>query len=102
MNQQDMQALATTWDLNIPEGISEADIIALLTERVSYLLTRDMETFFQIMYRLDIAEGKLTQAFSSIDPPGNIAQLIWQRQLEKARSKKTYLPPTAEEDDLKW
>ena len=73
-----------------------------LTARVIYLLEREAEAFFQLMYRLDIPERQLQEAFGAADPPAAIAQLIYDRQLEKA-ARRAATPARKEDDnDLHW
>jgi hypothetical protein len=102
MEERDIVSIAHTWQLDLVPGISEADVLAALARRVTILLSRDAETFFQTMYRLDISEARLNQALYSENPAVSIASLIWDRQWEKARSRKQYQRPDVPDDELKW
>lgn len=102
MEHKDITTLATIWQLDIPPDWQEAEILAALSQKITLLLSREPETFFQIMYRLDIPEAKLNQALYATNPPDAIARLIWQRQWEKARSRKDHRSEDTPDDDLKW
>lgn len=102
MENQDITSLATTWQLDIPADWQEADILAALSQKIIVLLSREPETFFQIMYRLDIPEARLNQALYATNPPDAVARLIWQRQWEKAQSRKEHRSGDTPDDDLKW
>ncbi len=79
------------------DGISEEKLIALLAKQVDYLLERRTEHFFNIMYRLDIDERKVTKALSpSSDeiPAYALARLIVERQKQKNDTKQKYKSDT--------
>lgn len=98
------QSLATDLGLQLPQNVSEVDIIRLLEERVSTMLTGSPEAFFTLMYRLDIPEEKMREA---LDDPAmgvhKLARLIFQRQIQKVDSRKASKPDNLTQDeDLKW
>jgi hypothetical protein len=96
-------ALKDDWDLQLPDLISEEAILKLLAERIVTILERGAETFFQLMYRLDISEKKLNAVLGDDDVPGKIARLVYDRQLQKIQSRLANRK-TSESDDpeLKW
>ena len=55
-------ALQSDWELRLPDTLSEEAILKLLAERIVLVLERGPETFFQLMYRLDISEKKLNES----------------------------------------
>ena len=96
-------ALKQDWDLLLPDTLSEEAILKLLADRIVTVLERGPETFFQLMYRLDISEKKLNAILQDDDVASKIARLIYDRQLQKIRSRQVN-KMTRENDDpeLKW
>lgn len=91
MDNRDIQeaavALQAQWDLQLPDLVSEGQILAQLTKRVIVLLERGPESFFQLMYRLDISEKKLNAVMNEEDVATRIARLIYDRQMQKIQSR---------------
>ncbi|MGN6566653.1 MAG: hypothetical protein ACTHJ0_01810 [Flavipsychrobacter sp.] len=91
MDNRDIQeaaiALREQWDLQLPDLVSEEQILAQLTRRVIVLLERGPDTFFQLMYRLDISEKKLNAVMNEDDVAERIARLIYDRQMQKIQSR---------------
>lgn len=91
MDNRDIQeaavALREQWDLQLPDLVSEEQILAQLTRRVIVLLERGPDTFFQLMYRLDISEKKLNAVMNEEDVAERIARLIYDRQMQKIQSR---------------
>jgi hypothetical protein len=101
--QQDaFNSLKHDWDLATADTVSEEEIIRLLSTRVLYYLEREAEPFFQLMYRLDISERKMEEALKSADPPRSLAELIYERQLQKIKSRKEFKPGATRDKDLGW
>lgn len=96
-------ALKQDWDLQLPDTLSEETILKLLADRIVKVLERGPETFFQLMYRLDISEKKLNAVLQDDDVAHKIARLIYDRQLQKIQSRLANRK-TSESDDpeLKW
>ncbi len=80
-------ALRRDWDLALPGTLSEEAILQLLAERIVTILERGAETFYQLMYRLDISEKKLNAILGEDNVPAKIARLVYDRQLEKIKSR---------------
>jgi DNA-binding HxlR family transcriptional regulator len=96
-------ALKQDWDLQLPDTLSEEAILRLLADRIVTVLERGAETFFQLMYRLDISEKKLNAVLQDDDVAGKIARLIYDRQLQKIQSRLTNKVKKDDEDpELKW
>jgi aspartate/glutamate racemase len=95
-------ALQKDWDLRLAE-VTEDAILRQLADRVVLVLERGPETFFQLMYRLDISEKKLNAVMQGDDVAMKIARLIYDRQLQKIQSRMANRK-AAENDDpeLKW
>ena len=99
-----LAALQKDFYLSIPETINEYVILQLLKLKISELLHGNAETFFQMLYRLDIPEQKTKLALldneHAID---NLALLIYERQLQKAISRTENKQTNfVVEDDLIW
>lgn len=96
-------ALGQDWGLLLPDTLSEEAILKLLADRIVTILERGPETFFQLMYRLDISEKKLNAVMQDEDVAAKIARLIYDRQLQKIQSRIANRK-TSESDDpeLKW
>ncbi len=69
------------------------ELLNWLTEQVVYLMLNDMEKLLGILYRIDVNEKKVKQAFAQTQPQKIaplIAELILQRELQKAESRLKY------------
>ncbi|MES2619907.1 MAG: hypothetical protein V4615_03570 [Bacteroidota bacterium] len=64
----------------------------LLIQRIEELLHRDIEKLKWILYRIDISEKKLFETLqnSDADAATVMADLIIERQIEKAESRKKF------------
>lgn len=72
-----------------PEDLHER-ILYVLTHQISYLIEQDMDRLKWILYRIDVPEHKLLstlQEHPTADAPGVIAQMILDRQIEKAKTR---------------
>ncbi|MBA3828100.1 MAG: hypothetical protein H0X33_04110 [Taibaiella sp.] len=98
------QVLQEQWELQLPDTVSEEELLKRLTARVIVLLERGSDSFFQLMYRLDIYEHKLNTAMQSDDPAAAIAYLIYERQLQKVESRLFYRnnKETKDDPELEW
>ena len=64
-----------------------------LTGKISELLDNNYEKLINILYRIDINEEKLNELFGSKNResiPGNLADLIIERQLQKIQIRNMY------------
>src|SRR5580698_6035042 len=96
-------ALGRDWDLRHPYTISEEAIMKQLANRIIIVMERGPETFFQLMYRLDISEKKLNAVMNEDDVALKVARLIYDRQLQKIQSRMAYRKTHESGDpDLKW
>ena len=64
----------------------------LLIQRIDELIHRDMEKLKWILYRIDVSEKKLSESLknSEADAATIIADMIIERQIEKAESRKKF------------
>lgn len=96
-------ALQNEWGLQLPDVISEEEILKRLAQRVTVLIEQGPETFFQLMYRLDISEKKLNGVMHEEYVAENIARLIYDRQMQKIQSRLLFKSMNEEVDpELKW
>lgn len=101
--QETALALKQDWDLMIPDTLSEEAILQLLRERVVNVLERGPDNFYQLMYRLDISEKKLNAVLNDSDVAGKTAKLIYDRQLQKIKSRREHkVKKDVGDNDLKW
>lgn len=87
---------------HIPEDVTEQELIDFLEQFVQNLLDTDMKQLFYVLYRLDINEYKVHQALNpaAIELPHKVlAQLIFQREKQKAKTRIEYNERYAEEGD---
>jgi hypothetical protein len=85
------------------EDYSEQDILDLLADYVLYQAEKNLEQLFSLLYRLDVNERKVHAAFSpNAKEPSNlvIAQLILDRQKEKAISRLQYRRDYDEDEEV--
>lgn len=94
--------LTQEWGLQADEIISRETILARLAERVAVLLDRGADSFYLLMYRIDISEKKLTSILNEPDVAMEIARLIYARQQQKIESRKLYKSERPEDPDLTW
>lgn len=92
------------FELEAPEVISEQEILRALEIRIGQLLERNPEEFFQMLYMIDIPEQKLQAVLKEEDPLASLARLVYNRQLQKVKSRLYYrtVTPKDVDDDLKW
>ena len=81
-------------------GITEEELLRMLSEQIAFLIENRMEFLLSLMYRLDIDERKIEAALlpnSPIPPHEAIARLVLDRQKKRAYTKLHYRPPTLDE-----
>jgi len=100
--QELLSALVHSFGLKVPDTISEDTIIQALTYRVDQLIAANPDQLFSMLYRLDISERKIKEAMATEDDvTKKIAVLIYERQLEKIISRKSFRSHEPD-DDLAW
>lgn len=96
-------AFQKEWGIVLPETVSEEAILQALEQAVLSQLQKGPETFFQLMYRLDISEQKVNAALQTDSAPAKIARLIYERQLQKIQSRMQHRANNEDNDaELKW
>ena len=69
------------------------ELRGILIRRIEELMARDLEKLMWILYRIDVSEKKVREALeihSSMDYAQALADLIIERQVEKAKSRAQY------------
>lgn len=84
---QAASALSKEWGLQLPETVAEETIINLLADRLTAIIAEGPDAFYRLMYRLDISEKKLNAVLNHPDTPQKIARLVYDRQLQKIKSR---------------
>src|SRR5688572_8441484 len=105
MSEQELivDALEAQLGLEVPAEVSEASVLGAIEAAVSRLLQADAGSFFQLMYRLDISESRLGSVLEDRENGvTKLATLIYERQLQKIRSRKESHGPVADDEELRW
>lgn len=96
-------ALRADWGLERVGVMSEEALLELLAQRIVQILEQGPETFFQLMYRLDVSEKKLNAVMAGEHPAQEIALLVYNRQLDKIKSRVAFKQNKEKIDpDLEW
>lgn len=97
------QALQQDWEIELTDKLTKDEVIGLLAMRIGHIIERTPEAFFQLMYRLDISEQKLNKAMAGVIATEEIAEMVYNRQLQKAKSRLNYKKSQQKGDkDLEW
>jgi|NOAtaT_6_FD_contig_91_1532763_length_1888_multi_3_in_0_out_0_2 hypothetical protein len=91
------ELIAHDFAIENAEGeITEAQLLEILAGQIEVLIERKMEFLLSLLYRLDIDERKVDFALSPFSPkPPHvaIAELVLERQKQRAFTKMSYKPP---------
>lgn len=91
------------WGLDGTGLHTKVEILAALEARIAFMLLQDPMGLIQAMYRLDIPEPQLDAALDQPEAATMIAQLVWDRQLQKSILRRSARPRDPEADeDLAW
>lgn len=96
------QALQQEWGVELADVFTEQEITERLALMLATVVEKGPEAFFQLMYRLDISEKQLNRAMYDKEAIMKIAKLVYNRQLQKLRSRQHYKPGTSSDTELKW
>ncbi len=96
--------LSTQWGLSLPNSFTQEQVVAAIAEKIAVMIAEQPEQFIQLLYRLDVSEKKVSRAAHQKDTALQIAQLIYDRQLQKIISRKENRPPVPgdDEEDMRW
>ena len=85
---------------------TEAELLAILTERIAEMLERRPDYLMSLLYRLDVLEEKIRPVMRPDAPepaPLGLARLVLERQKQRVLTKLTVKPKTFEGmDDWQW
>ncbi len=76
------------------------DVRAFVTEKIAVLLDRNPGMLMSILYRIDVAEDRVTAVLTTHGPeaiPAALADLVIERQLQKLRIRRHYRAKAARE-----
>lgn len=98
MPDQELEQILGLINANVDQS---KEVIKQLEQIVQEWLLNRTEQLFAVLYRLDVDEGKVRDVLKTDYAAKAIAGLIFERQLEKWRSRSQHKsePPS---DDLKW
>ena len=97
------EELQKAFAIKVPEIVSREAIIEQLELVLSNLLEKQPESFFQLMYRLDIPERKLEESLTDRELGiSRVANLVYERQLQKVRSREENSTNKTADPDLEW
>lgn len=101
--QETIEVLKNTYELSIPDTVSEEDLVNALEQKIAELMNRNTEAFLQLMYRLDISEQKLQHALHGLEIPSlAVARLVVERQMQKIKSRKMFGKESGSDEKLQW
>ncbi|MFP4339817.1 MAG: hypothetical protein ACLFQO_05225 [Cyclobacteriaceae bacterium] len=61
-----------------------------IEEKIAYWLEHDYEYLLNLMYRIDVGEEAFRKALETNKPAAQLAQLVLEREIQKARSRKQF------------
>ena len=75
-----------------PDELTSSHLLDRLTRLVAYLMEKDFGKLLQVLYRIDIPEEKLKAALASNEgsPSELVAQMIFEREMQKVETRKRY------------
>jgi hypothetical protein len=87
-------------------SLTEAELLALLTERVATLLEQQPELLMSLLYRMDVEEAAILKAMhpNASDPTHiGLAKLVLERQKQRSATKKSVnVEPLDDWKDWAW
>lgn len=92
--------IARAFDLDLDEQDEYNRIRDQVLNRIIELLTRNPEKLMAILYRIDVPESVVANIFATAlppDVPDQLADLVMERQLAKARTRAEHTRAAREE-----
>ena len=99
LTKEALQAFADSFGIAPEAALAHADrltlddVRAFLIPKIAALLDRNPEYLMHILYRVDVAERDVKQAFGTApaqDIPAHLADLLIERQLLKLKIRRAY------------
>ena len=98
--EQTTALIRTPFELeSAPAPADEAELLALLAERIEEMLQRRPDYLMSLLYRLDVLEEKIRPVIhpSALEPPHvGLARLVLERQKQRAETKLNIKPDPLE------
>ena len=89
--------------MQVPERLTEEALLQMIAAKIAEIVQQGPEPFYQLMYRLDIAERKLGAVTGTEDVAMKVARLIYERQLAKVAARKQHRQQADDSDpELRW
>lgn len=91
--QQELQKENISTELEVPQHITHEQLREWLSGKVSELMQHDFHRLMAILYRIDVHENNVKRVFDEYTPleiPSMLAELMIQRQLQKAKTRIAY------------
>lgn len=98
-------AVSQTLGISLPEGISYEELRGLVAAHIRPFISGDFNKLLSLLYRIDVSEEKLKYLLkqnTGIDAAILIADLIIERQLQKAESRKMFNSKKDAGDEEQW
>lgn len=95
----------SSFEISLPEKASLEELKEKLSIQINYLINHDFEKLVSILYRIDVNESKMRKLLEynkGENAAGLIADLVIERQLQKAQSRKRSASDKNIPDDEKW
>lgn len=84
----------TVKDFGLTKPDSKTDstehLIEWLSVEIGLLIDRDFNAFLNMLYRIDVNERKVKEAFAGTDPARHVALLIIEREKQKVETRAKY------------
>ncbi len=93
MEKEVIQSLEQTLAIQLADAETEEKLKKVISERINYLIQHDFAQLTELLYRIDINEAKLKKLLSNKEESvaaDIIAELIIERQIQKAKSRKIF------------
>lgn len=88
---KDFQVDSKNWELEQGEEMTEDKAFNFLLKLVEHLMAHDFNHLLNSLYRIDVSEEKLKLALAESNHPAQtVAQMIWDRELQKVETRKKY------------
>jgi len=100
-----IQSLTKQLEIELPQIISEEELLQKLTEVINHLIQTDFEKLVFILYKIDVSESKLKQLLQQHpqkDAAPVIAKLIIEREHQKIYSRNKFNTKNDIPDEEKW
>ncbi|HLP33648.1 MAG TPA: hypothetical protein VK202_09255 [Bacteroidia bacterium] len=91
--QTELQKENISTDIELKEHFTHEQLRDWLSAKIADLMQHDFHRLLAILYRIDVHENNVKRVFDEYTPheiPSMIAELMIQRQLQKARTRIAY------------